>query len=374
MDSRVTRKPRAASAFFIAISFLVSACGGGAPGAPAAASAPGSTTAAATTPPRAKVRLALPVPAPDPGQIWAFVPTGAKYFEQENLEVEFLPTAGGAANIKLVATGGAEFAISSPDNTLNATLEGLDLKGIATVVTRQIFRIVVAPNSPITTYAQLKGRKVGVSALTSGAYPFARYAFQENGLSPDKDIEFVTVGTGGPALEALKSGKVDALSTWDTQIAIHKELGTTVRILPESTNVGLPADLVLVSSAYLTSNPDVVVRFTRAVLKGIVYAQANPGRATDFFIQQFPDAAKARPRDGHLNALTARLGNMTLIPAQQGKWGYVPLDLYGKLQDAGVSLAVIKQKQDLSKIFTNELSDRILSFKVADVERDAKAP
>jgi len=345
--------------------------------APAAGAAPASgaaaSSAAAQPPAPRKVTFAIAVAVPDQGQPWAFVPQGAGYFAEEGLDVEILPNDGGGAALKQVATGKAEFSLGSAENTLNAIAEGMPLRAFATLITRSIYDGIVLPDSPIQGYAALRGKRVGVSAFTSGAYPMAQAALAENGVDPKKDVEFVTTGTGGPALDALKTGKVDGIVTTDTQIAIFETLGTKARRLPRPAAGQVPGDQLLTRSELLQRDPDLVARFGRAVFKGIVFAQANPGAAVDYFVAQYPDAARGKSRDDHLLVLKARLDNMDLVPAQNGKWGFIPLDGYEEVQRLGLELGTVKARQDLSQLMTNELSDRINAFDPEQVRQQARA-
>lgn len=368
----IARRP---AAIVGALTLLLSAC------APAAQSTPGSgvvATQAASTPVatplvRKKVVFAQATRVPDAGTIWWHVPLAAKYFEQEGIEIEIIPNAGGGDALKQVAQKQAHFSIGSPENTLNAVLEGVPLRAVATVVTSQIFRMVVLPNSPIKGYAELKGKKLGVSSFTSGSYPFAKFALRENGLDFGKDVEFVTVGTGAPAYEALKTGRVDALSTWDTQIATFEGLGPALRVFPRPSIGELPADQILVLPDTLTSDPDLVERFLRAIFKGIIFAQTNPEAAVDLYIKQFPEAAKGQDREGHLRILKSRLPQLELVPSQQGRWGFIPLAQYEKLQSAGLEFGTIKAKQDLSLIMSNQVIEAANKFDVEKVKQEARA-
>jgi NitT/TauT family transport system substrate-binding protein len=351
---------------------LLAACGGGSgtesggttaagdASAPPAAGADTSEAAPAAEP--ASVRFALPVSPPDEGQIWAFVPSGAGFFEEENLEVEFLPSDGGTAALTSVATGDADFSVSNPQALINGVAEGLDVRGVATVIPRQIYGFYVLPGSDIQDYEDLRGKRVGISSFTSGSYPFAQSALSEKGLNPDSDVEFVTTDAGAPALAALQSGDVDVLATWDTQVAVFGMLGQELRQLPETSVAQLPADLITTRTDLLESDPDVVARFARAVLKGIAYANERPEDALAMFQEQFPDAAAgAEDPQESLVVLEARVETMQPSEAQDG-WGDIPLDQYEQLQEIGLETEVIEQPQDLSEIMVTDLLPEIQEF------------
>ena len=323
--------------------------------------------------PVTKVKMAIAVAVPDPGQVFVFAPTGFGFYKKEGLDVEIVTNSGGGAALQQVVTGNADFALSSPENFINGVASGMDLKAVATIITTSIYSVGVLSGSPINSYSQLKGKKVGVSAFTSGAYPFAQAALAENGLDPKKDVSFVITGSGGPAADALKTGKVDVLVTTDTQWAIFKTLGVTPTYLSRPIAGKLPADQIVTKSETLAKNPDLVTRFVRATLEGIIAADANPSKAIDMYIAQYPDASGAQSKAANQTIMQARLVNMRLIPEQNGKYGYIPVALYQQVQDAGTKYGTIKTPQDLTKLMDNSLSSKYSTFDSAKVAAEAKA-
>jgi len=292
----------------------------------------GAAVTAASARALTDVTFALPVTPPDQGQVWAYVPQGAGFFKQNGLNVSFQPNAGGGGAVRSLATGSAQFALSSPDALLNGLAAGESLRAIAVVVPRNEFLIGVLKSSPITSVSQLRGKKIGVSSFTANAFPIAEAALLEKGINPKTDATIAVVGTGGPALNALQTGQVDAIVTTETQWAIMKALGGRVKFLPRPAITDLPADQILVQTSYLQAHPKLVAAFARAVMEGTVYALANPQKAITFFEKQYPEVANTLSKKANLDIMKVRLANMKLIPAQHGKWGYIPLYLYEKVQ------------------------------------------
>ena len=63
--------------------------------------------------------------------------------------------------------------------------------------------IAVKPGSPIKSYADLKGKKIGVSDFGGTEYPVTKNVLKALGLDPEKDVNWVSVGNGTPAGVAL---------------------------------------------------------------------------------------------------------------------------------------------------------------------------
>jgi NitT/TauT family transport system substrate-binding protein len=348
-----------AGAVALALAAVVAGCGGS------------SDDQAASKSGLTPVTFAVAVAAPDPGQIFLFAPEGGGFFKQEGLQVKPLFNNGGQAALQQVATGKAQFGLTSMENLINGVAQGLPLKAFATVITRTVYHagVGVPADSPITSYDQLKGKSVGVSALTSGSYPFAQGALAESGLDPAKDVKFAIIGNGGPAADAIKSGKVAGAVTTETQWATIQALGVNVRFLePEPAISKLPADVLVANKDYLESHKDLAAKFARAIMEGTVAASKNPDAAIGWYDKQFDTAADAKSREDNLAVMKARLADLQQVPAQEGKWGQMPMSEYETVQNQGVKYQIIKKPIDLSTLLTNELVPQINQFDQAKVE------
>ncbi len=113
------------------------------------------------------------------------VPKYLGYYEQEGLDVELL-FAGGANEAAIqLATGNAEIADSSPAQAVIGMEEGsaapMDIRYFYNAGYRNIWSVSVPEDSPIKTIADLRGKKIGVTALGQcrhdlwqGLYPRGR--------------------------------------------------------------------------------------------------------------------------------------------------------------------------------------------------------
>lgn len=75
-------------------------------------------------------------------------------------------------------------------------------------------KFVAAPNSGITGWASLKGKRIG-SARGSTQYMQLAAAMAQHGLDINKDVQFVNLGGGTDMDVALKNHSVDAIMDWE---------------------------------------------------------------------------------------------------------------------------------------------------------------
>ncbi len=78
--------------------------------------------------------------------------------------------------------------------------------------------------------SDFKGKNIGIVSLASGGLPLLRSLLKANGLDPDKDVNIIATGAGAPALEALKSNRVQGLMFWNAAIAGFENAGAKLRL------------------------------------------------------------------------------------------------------------------------------------------------
>jgi ABC-type nitrate/sulfonate/bicarbonate transport system substrate-binding protein len=201
------------------------------------------------------------------------------YFKQENLDVRFEVANGSSAALRQLIAGNADAALPSPGAFLNAVAQGNDLRWIFSYEYANIFTLVTPANGPVKTIADLKGRSVGVSELSGGEVPLVRAVLRKAGLG-ENDTKILPVGEGSAlTVQALQSGQVNAYSSSLFDVAAIEAAGHQMRvILPPDAQL-YPANGIATTADVLNKKRDQLVRFGRALAKGIAYVKADPNRA-----------------------------------------------------------------------------------------------
>ena len=142
---------------------------------------------------------------PDHGPLFVALERGE--FEKRGLDVELIAPADPNDPPKLVAAGRADLAISYQPQLHLQVAQGLPLTRIGTLVATPLASLVVLADGPITSIADLKGRKVGFSV---GGFEDALLGamLAKHGLTLD-DVELVNVNFS--LSPSLMSGQVDAV-------------------------------------------------------------------------------------------------------------------------------------------------------------------
>jgi NitT/TauT family transport system substrate-binding protein len=281
------------------------------------------------------------------------------YFKAEGLEVEISDFAGGARALQALVGGSADVVSGAYEHTINMQsknqfIESFVLQGRAP----QIAVGVSTRNMPnYKTLADLKGKKIGVSAPGSSTNMVANLILSRGGLKPT-DVSFVGVGTAAGALAALRSGQIDAMSNTDPVMTMLEQKGD-VRIISDTRTLkgtqevfggNMPAACLYASTEFVQKNPNTCQALANAIVHGLKWLQtAGPS-----------DIIKTVP-EGYL------LGDRALYLASFNKVREA-ISLDGIMTEEGTRTALkalasfdpaIKpEKIDLSKTYTNDFAKR----------------
>ena len=170
-----------------------------------------------------KIKMAL---LTQPG-IWdagVFAAVDHKLFEAEGLEVEFVSPATPADGLKLLASGGVQFATAHSTEVITARSKGLPVVSIATNHQYGTAGIMVPDSSNVSSLQQLEGKTIGVTGI-----PFNRtmleYCLKKAGVDVEK-VKIVIVGFAPMPL--LLSKRIDGLGdaiTWSEPAMYNVQVG-----------------------------------------------------------------------------------------------------------------------------------------------------
>lgn len=208
---------------------------------------------------------------------FAAIPVGLGLYAEEGLDVRVETVAGAGAAINLLASGQAQFSTHGTPGLLDAVDKGAPVQGFICEIPGFIESIAVLADGPIKTFGDLKGKTVGVSANAGAPVFLVKAVMRKHGWNPETDIKLLAVGTGLPALDALRRNRIQALVEWDTLFALFEFHGAKLRFFrPEPIpHLGFAHTTNTTLSA-IKSDPEMVAGLGRAISKAMVYMAAAP--------------------------------------------------------------------------------------------------
>jgi NitT/TauT family transport system substrate-binding protein len=215
-------------------------------------------------------------------------------FKAEGLDVKLIVFQGAGALIPQVASKRITFGYPTAEPILSSYLNGgtpVPVRYFYNGVPSNTMEFAVLASSPVHALGDLKGKKIGVGALTWGTIPGGRAALREAGLEPGKNVEYVAVGALGAGFHALKTGAVDALnfnSSWDDALELS---GTPIRRIRYPAVFDATAGNGFIAHRdTFASQPQLIARFGRAYTEAQVVCDANPAFCVKAFWEQHPES------------------------------------------------------------------------------------
>ena len=204
------------------------------------------------------------------------------YFKDEGLQVEISDFAGGAKALQALVGGSADVVSGAYEHTINMQSKGQIIT--AFVLQGRAPQIVVGVSNKTMpnykTIADLKGKKIGVTAPGSSTNMVANFVLAKGGLKPT-DVSFIGVGTAAGALSALRSGQIDAMSNLDpvnTMLEQKKEIRiiADTRTLKDTNDLfggPMPAASLYAPEAFLKKYPNTSQALANAMVRSLKWLQ-----------------------------------------------------------------------------------------------------
>jgi NitT/TauT family transport system substrate-binding protein len=305
------------------------------------------------------------------------IATKMGWFKDAGIKVELIPMPGSTDCVKAVATKDVNYGVPSIEPVAIIRPQGVKIKNFYTAYQANIYGIAVPDDSPIKTFADLKGKKIGVTSMASAGVIVARALAAANGFNPDKDLSIVVAGEAAQTAALLRSHQVDALSQFDTQYALTENAGAKLRLLDTKDIARFPSNGFIALEETLINKRAEAVALTQGYAKGTVFAMANPEAAIRILWEVFPQTkatgkTEADAMRDDVKTLEARARSWRLESVGAKQWGENLVENYDAYADFLLKNGVLKEKVAGKDLVTNDLIDDINKFDPAEIVKLAK--
>lgn len=301
------------------------------------------------------------------------------FFKEEGLDVEIVSFNGTGTLLPQMNAKRVQIGYPNPDVLMLSRAPGKDplpLKFFYNATRESAWEFVVLADSPVKTLADLKGKKLGVGALTFGNIPITRAMLKELGA----EAELVPVGVGAPAFLAIRDKKIDALNLFDSQHATLEAQGTVIRRLDMPKKYkDLFSNGFIAHEETLRDNPKLFAGFGRAVAKASVYCEANRAACVRAFWVLYPDQKptgdEAKALADGIKIMAARFDKyLDFDGARDRRWGEFPPQAWRDFAQALFEGGQLPTKDiPVESCYTNALVPDFIKFDAAAIVARAKA-
>ena len=277
------------------------------------------------------------------------------YYAEAGLDVTIQD--GNAADLlQQVGSGAIDFIITGGDSLTLGVAAGIPVTYVMAEMQKYPVGALALADSGVTisSPADLKGKRVGVSGPNGSTYIGLLALLQAGGLTLD-DVEVITIGY--TEVEALQQKQVDVAMTYITNEPVQvKALGIEVEVLAVSDFVNLVSTGLVAGNDLVADHPEIVQAIVTATLRGLKDTQADPEAAFEAALKRLPEIAG----DDNQERIQFEVLKATLAfeEAPAGHpLGWSDPDAWQTTADLLQQIGLIDQAVDPSTLFTNQFAE-----------------
>jgi len=197
------------------------------------------------------------------------------FYRDENIDIESIGFGGGAKAIQAMVAGSIDIALcSGPD--MVAVAKGAPIRGVAAMAGPPLDTTITAgAQQPIHSVADLKGKRIGVSAKSSLVGWLVMQVSRHQGWGNDGIIE-VEAGGVSTSWAMVKTGELDGLGA-DLGSALQAQVHGEARVILTFGDVvkDFHNYVIFVTNKLIDERPDTVRAFLRAWFRSVDFASGD---------------------------------------------------------------------------------------------------
>ena len=192
------------------------------------------------------------------------------FFKEEGLETDIVVMTA-PASIAALANGDIDYTLLT-GSVIRAALRGLPLRVVAGLMISSTHVFLSRPE--IKTINELAGKKIGLAGFGDATHVLARMILAKYGIDPDKDVQFIGLGSDSGRFTALQQNLADMVVTsppWDFE---GKKLGYNI-LTRAYEHVNYPLAGVGVNQNSLQTNRAQVKRVIKSLVRANRFMREN---------------------------------------------------------------------------------------------------
>ena len=196
-----------------------------------------------------------------------------RFFQKYNLEAEIVGHIPGAKAVFPLISGDAQIIHAAGPPFVQSALGGSDVVMFMGLINSMSFYIVA--HKDVTTPAQLKGKKLGVSTLGSSSDFSLRFGLTRLGIDPEKDVTILALGDSAIRVNALANGTIQGGAYNLGETLVLKQQGHRQLLDTALTGAEYQHTAVATTRAIVARNRREVVNYTRGIIEAMAWMKNN---------------------------------------------------------------------------------------------------
>jgi len=198
------------------------------------------------------------------------------YFKDEGVDVKLMTEPSGASAENVLIAGQVQGVVGFYDHAITLQAQGKCIESVVQLAKVPGEAEVVSTHAAakVTSAADFKGKKLGVTSPGSSTDYLTQYLAKKNGIDSG-GFTTVAAGAGSTFTAALQNGGIDAGMTTDPTIATVTKQGLGKVLIDMRTEEGTkaalgglyPAASMYMDCSYVEKNPETVQKVVNAFVK-----------------------------------------------------------------------------------------------------------
>lgn len=305
------------------------------------------------------------------------------YFADEGIKLKIIEFQGTSVLLPQIANKSVMIGFPNADPLILSHQPGRDplpVKFFYNAARASIWEFAVPANSPVKSLDDLRGKIIGVGAITNGNVPIIRAMMKERGMKLGKDYSLMAIGDGPPAFHATLNGDVAAYNGNDVFVTRFSQVAKIRKLPIPDKYRNLFSNGFVAHADTVRDQPQILAGFGRAVTKGMLVCEVNPNFCVLNAWRLHPTLKPSAGSDTHLlsegrQMLEARMAKyLSFAPGQPRRFGEFDSNKWHDYVDVlyeGGQLST--RKIDVSTLYTNALVGRFNDFNVKAIQDHARS-
>ncbi|MFI5266471.1 MAG: ABC transporter substrate-binding protein, partial [Chloroflexota bacterium] len=195
-----------------------------------------------------------------------FVTKDGGYFEKNGLDVDLQFINGAAKASAALIANQVQICHCGGSELVSADTEGANLMVTASLTPVYPYKFEVAPS--IKTFADLKGKPIGISSIGGAVDVVTRLVLRKNGMDPDKDVILVPDNGSTFRIDAALGGATAAAMADPPGLLQLEAKGFHVLANPAAEKIPTANSAIMADRTWITSHKDIMQSYVDAIMEG----------------------------------------------------------------------------------------------------------
>lgn len=283
---------------------------------------------------------------PNTNHTGLYVAKEKNYFKNAGLEVEIIQPQEGD-NLQVVASGKADFAVSSQEAVTLARVQDLPIVSLAAVIAHNTSAFASLEKSNIKTVKDFEGKRYG--GWGSPIEETVLKAVMKDAGADYSKVKNITIGTADFFTAIGRDSDFQWIFYgWDGIEAKRRGLKLNTIMLKDLSDVlDYYTPVIVTNENNVKNQKELVKNFMAAVKKGYEFAIDNPQEAAQILIKSAPELNSQLVKESQ-NYLSGQ------YRADAASWGLQKESVWKKYTGWLYERKLLEKNIDITKAFTNE--------------------